>query len=111
MSNRIHLPRRLLAFALTLALAVSIAAPAAAKGPILYPSKCVAGDGSVRADCLQQSGPPPGTSTHDDGGLDGGLVAGIVAVLGLLLVGGIAAATQRPTAGGASQPELRGRFS
>ena len=110
MVNRIHPRSPFLAFALTLALAVSIAVPAAAKGPVFYPAKCMAGDASVRADCLQEPARPD-PSAQGDGALDGGAVAGIVAVVGLLLAGGMVAATQRPAPGGASQPELRGRFS
>ena len=110
MFNRIHPPRLFLAFALTLALAVSSAAPAVGKGPVLYPATCMAGDATIRAECLREP-QRPDLSGQDDGALDGGLVAGIVVVVGLLLVGGMTAATQRSAAGGASQADLRGRFS
>ena len=103
MFNRIHPPRLVLAFALTLALAVSSAAPAVGKGPVLYPATCMAGPAEVRAECLREP-QRPDLSGQSDGALDGGLVAGIVVVVGLALVGGMTVATQRPLPGESANP-------
>ena len=46
MLNSIHLPHRLLVLGLTLVVAASATASAAARGPV-YPANCVTGDGSV----------------------------------------------------------------
>lgn len=99
-----------LVLALTLVLAASVAAPAAAKGPILYPSKCVSSEGEIRAACQREGKLPPGQASGGDGP-DAGIVAGIAGGLMLLLAGGMLVAANRPDAQPSGNPELRRRFS
>jgi len=94
--------RGLVSLALTLTLTVVLAAPAAAKGPVLYPSACapVARDDiktspRVRALCERRAaaGEDRGYTT-----VNAGIVAGGVAVLVLTIAGVMLAATHRKDA-------------
>lgn len=93
MSNKAQSRRRwgLLPVALALAFMV-LAVPAAAKGPVFYPHGC-----SPTAKCEHRA------AVGDSKGLDGrsaGIVAGSVAVVVLMMAGGMLVATHRKDAHG-----------
>ena len=104
---RCRLVPRALALAL-IVLAVPIAGPAAAKGPI-YPMEasgessgnpCVGPGGDVPSPLVQRRGPcnpyaGQAQGTGDGGGIDAGIVAGGTAVFALITVGGVLVAIRR----------------
>ena len=106
-----HPTQRLsLVLALALVIAASVAMPAAAKGPILYPPKCVSSDGTVRAAC-QREGALPTSQPGGDDGLDAGVVAGIAGLLVLLFAGGTLVASHRAASQPSGNYELKSRVS
>jgi hypothetical protein len=99
MSHRTHCGRwGLVPLALALA-AVVVASPAAARGPVLYPSQCApVAQPEIKASPRVQALCERGGEDGDHQGLSGqdaGIVAGGVGLLVLAMAGGMLVATHR----------------
>lgn len=88
---------RLAPLALAVALTLAVAAPAAAKGPVFYPYTCSPAPCEHRAAVGDRQGVD---------GRDAGIVAGSVAVLVLIMAGGMLLATHRRDVHCDVQPRL-----
>jgi hypothetical protein len=102
--------RRFVQVALAATLVVALAAPAAAKGPVLYPSACapVAREGVKASPRIQELCElTPAADGQGFSAAEAGVVAGSVAVLVLMMAAGRLVATHRRDAP-AARPTVLG---